>query len=141
MVGLYILEELQELGINVGIYRDDGLGVSDLTPRGVERIKKQMSAIFRKHSLEITIEANKKRVEFLDVYMDLQTEEFGTFLKPGDTPVYVDVGSNHPTKVIENIPKGINRRLSSISATKEIFDKASPVYQAALQKKVGIHSN
>ena len=134
LVGLFILEELQELGINVGIYRDDGLGVSDLSPRGVERIKKQMSAIFRKHSLEITIEANKKRVEFLDVYMDLQTQDFGPYLKPGDTPVYVDVGSNHPPKVLENIPKGINRRLSSISATKEIFDKAVPVYQSALEK-------
>ena len=65
MVGLFLLEELQELGINVGIYRDDGLGVCDLTPRGVEKIKKQMSAIFRKHKLEIIIEANKKSVEFL----------------------------------------------------------------------------
>ena len=119
MVGLFLLEELQELGINVGIYRDDGLGVCDLTPRGVEKIKKQMSAIFRKHKLEITIQANKKRVEFLDIYLDLSKEEFGPYLKPGDTPVYVDVGSNHPPKVLENIPKGINRRLSSISATKE----------------------
>ena len=49
MVGLFLLEELQELGINVGIYRDDGLGVCDLTPRGVEKMKKKMSAIFRKH--------------------------------------------------------------------------------------------
>ena len=134
MVGLFLLEELQELGINVGIYRDDGLGVCDLTPRGVEKMKKKMSAIFRKHKLEITIEANKKRVEFLDIYLDLSKEEFGPYLKPGDTPVYVDVGSNHPPKVLANIPKGINRRLSSISATKEIFDRAVPVYQSALEK-------
>ena len=97
-------------------------------------MKKKMSAIFRKHRLEITIEANKKRVEFLNIYMDLNKEEYGPYLKPNDTPVYVDAGSNHPPKVLENIPKGINRRLSTISASKEIFDKAAPTYQAALNK-------
>ena len=134
LTGLYILEELEDLDIDVGIYRDDGLAVCDLNPQGVERIKKKISAIFRKHALEITIEANKKRVEFLDIYMDLEQEEFGPFLKPNDTPIYVDAGSNHPHKVIENIPKGINRRLSTISATKQIFDNAAPVYQAALER-------
>ena len=72
--------------------------MSDLAPRGVERIKRQMSAIFRKHSLEITIEANKKRVEFLDIYVDLELEEFGPFMKENDTPIYVDTGRNHPRK-------------------------------------------
>ena len=108
--------------------------MSDLNPHGVERMKKKMSAIFRGHGLEITIDANKKYVEFLDIYMDLEKEEYGPFSKPNDTPIYVDASSNHPPKVIENIPMGINRRLSTISATKEIFDKAAPVYQAALKK-------
>ena len=134
IVGLFLLEELEELEVSVGIYRDDGLAVSDLSPRGVERTKKKMSAIFRKHNLEITIEANKKRIEFLDIYMDLDKNEYGPFIKPNDTPVYVDTGSNHPPKVLENIPRGINRRLSTISANKEIFDKAAPFYQAALEK-------
>ena len=133
MIGLYILEELEELNIQVGIYRDDGLAVCDLNPQGVERMKKKMSAIFRGHGLEITIDANKKYVEFLDIYMDLEKEEYGPFIKPNDTPIYVDASSNHPHKVIQNIPIGINRRLSSISATKEIFEKAAPVYQAALK--------
>ena len=134
LVGLFLLEKLKTLGINVGIYRDDGLGVSNLTPRGVEKIKKQMSAIFRNFGLEITIQANKKKVQFLDVYLDLEKGEYGPYLKPNDHPVYVHAGSNHPPKVLENIPKGINRRLSRISATKEIFEAAAPVYQAALEK-------
>ena len=134
LIGLFLLEELEGLGIQVGIYRDDGLCVSDLSPQGIERVKKRMCAIFRKYKLEITIEANKKRVEFLDIYMDLDKEEYGPFLKPNDTPIYVDAGSNHPPKVLENIPMGINKRLSTISATKEIFDRAAPVYQAALDK-------
>ena len=134
LIGLFILEELEELGIEVGIYRDDGLAVSDQNPQGVERIKKKISAIFKKHKLDITIDANKKHVEFLDIYMDLEKEEFGPFMKQNDVPVYVDAGSNHPPQVLENIPKGINKRLSTISASKDIFDRAAPVYQAALEK-------
>ena len=49
LIGLFILEELEELGIEVGIYRDDGLAVSDQNPQGVERIKKKISAIHKKH--------------------------------------------------------------------------------------------
>ena len=41
--------------------------------------------------------------------MDLEKEEYGPFIKQNDVPVYVDVGSNHPPKVLENIPKGINK--------------------------------
>ena len=57
-----------------------------------------MSEIFKKHKLSITIEANKKRVEFLDVYFDLEKEEFGPYMKPNGTPIYVNAKSNHPTK-------------------------------------------
>ena len=65
-------------------------------------------------------------MEFLNIYMD--------FIKENYVPVYVDAGSNHPPKVLQNIPKGINKRLSTISASKEIFNRAAPVYQATLEK-------
>ena len=78
--------------------------------------------------MEITIQANKKRLDFLDVYLDLERGEYGPYLKNNDTPVYVHVGSNHPPKVLQNIPKGVNKRLSMISATKEIFDKEAQKY-------------
>jgi len=96
LVGLFILYELREIGINLGIYRDDGLGVSSKTAREVENLKKKMAAIFKKHNLKITIEANKKLVEFLDLYLDLDKEEYGPFMKPNSKPVYVNAGSNHP---------------------------------------------
>ena len=49
-------------------------------------------------------------------------------------PVYVNKQSNHPPKVLENIPLGINERLSRISANEEEFRKAAPPYQEALRK-------
>ena len=100
----------------------------------LNKVKQSSCFNFRKHGLEITVEVNKKHVEFLDVYLDLNTGEYGPYLKPNDTPIYVHTGSNHPPQVLQNIPKSINRRLSLISATKEIFERAAPVYQEALEK-------
>ena len=136
IIGLYLLEQLQDHGVDVesGIYRDDGLCACDLPAREVENIKKKMCEVFRKHKLEITIEANKKRVEFLDVYFDLEKEEYGPYRKPGDNPIYVDSGSNHPRSVLKNIPVGIGKRLSRISSSREIFENAAPDYQKALSK-------
>ena len=55
-------------------------------------------------------------------------------MREKDTPLYVNTKSDHPPTVLQNIPLGVNRRLSSISANKEVFDDASPPYQEALRK-------
>ena len=47
--------------------------------------------------------------------------------------LYVNTNSNPPLVVLKNIPLGINRRLSNISANKDVFDIAAPPYQLALQ--------
>jgi len=39
LVGLYILSKLQHLEMTVGLYRDDGLGVSSLPPKDNEKLK------------------------------------------------------------------------------------------------------
>ena len=76
----------------------------------MEKIKKQMSAIFRSFGLEITIQANKKRVEFLDVYLDLKRGEYGPYLKPNDHPVYVHAGSNHPPQCLGKHSQGSKQK-------------------------------
>ena len=47
--------------------------------------------------------------------------------------MYVHKQSNQPKNILENIPLAVNKRLSSISSNKEIFDQAAPPYQAALE--------
>ena len=66
--------------------------------------------------------------------LDLEKGEYGPFRKPEDNPIYVSRESNHPQKVLENIPTGINKRLSRISCTEEIFNQAAPDYQDALER-------
>ena len=64
--------------------------------------------------------------------MDLRTGIFKPYMKDNDKPVYVNIKSNHPPTVLKNIPLGINKRLSRISANKTVFDAAAPGYQEAL---------
>jgi hypothetical protein len=84
--------------------------------------------------LAITIEANSKSVNFLDINLDLRTGLYKPYMKENDKPVYVNSRSNHPQAILKNIPLGVNRRLSRISANKEVFDSAVPPYQQALDQ-------
>ena len=136
MVGCYSLSQLNEIpGVSeIGLYRDDGLAVLQQTPSATERIKKEICKIFRKCNLKITIEANKKVVNFLDVTLDLNTEKFKPYSKPSNTPLYVHSKSNHPPNIIKNIPESVNRRLSEISSDEVVFNEAATPYQDALHK-------
>ena len=132
LVGSFLLSQLQNLNINVGLYRDDGLAITDATPRETENIKKEICRIFNANGLRITIEANKQVINFLDVTFNLSRNTFQPYTKPNTTLQYVHHESNHPPITTKNIPAGINRRLSSLSSDKASFDQAAPAYQKAL---------
>ena len=136
LVACYLLYQLNEqLGhLSLGLYRDDGLAVSYQRPQQVEKDKKLICKIFQKHGLKISIEANKKTINYLDVTMNLNTETYEPYTKPNNVPIYVHVKSNHPPAIIKAIPKGINYRLSSISSNEEVFDKSVAMYQEALER-------
>ena len=97
-------------------------------------MKKQICKVFKDIGLSVTITANTTKVDFLDISLDLQTGIYQPFIKENDSPLYVNIKSNHPPSVLKNIPLGINRRLSRISANKDVFDAAAPIYQEALRK-------
>jgi hypothetical protein len=132
LVGLLLLSELQTLNINIGLYRDDGLAACTGSPRQIENIKKRLCNTFSKHKLRITIEANKKSADFLDINLDLRTGYHKPFMKPNNTPLYVHSLSNHPPAIIKNIPESINQRLSQITTNEELFKNSVQPYQKAL---------
>ena len=135
LVVVYMLSLLQPIcGTTIGLYRDDGLGISKATPQETEHIKKHICKIFKANDLKITIEANKKVVNFLDVTLDLNTGEYMPYMKPNNILQYVHANSNHPPGILKNIPKGVNKRLSEISSSEEVFNKAALQYQKALEK-------
>ena len=58
-------------------------------PKEIENAKKHICKIFSDHNLKITIEANKKCVNYLDVTLDLRSASFKPYMKPGNTSQYI----------------------------------------------------
>ena len=82
LVGLYLLSQLSDLRLDIGLYRDDGLGVCNLPPRQAELEKKKLCRIFKDNGLSITAEANLKNVNFLDISLSLETCIYRPYMKP-----------------------------------------------------------
>ena len=82
--------------------------------------------------MRITIEANKKIINYLDITFYLDTGKHEPYIKPGNKPQYTNVQSNHPPTIIKAVPDGINKRLSQISSDEASFNK--PIYQEALNR-------
>ena len=130
IVGLFLLKEVREEDLNIiaGGYRDDFLAISDKTPAQNEhQIKNKIYEIFRQNGFKITIKANLKILDFLDVTLDLTTGIYKPYCKPNNTPVYVNAKSNHHPNVIKAIPLGVNKRLNMISANEEVFKEKAPM--------------
>ena len=135
LVGLFLLSELKHIHINTGLYRDDGLAVSNLSPRNNEvNVKKEICKVFQNYGLKIEITVNITSVNFLDITMDINTGVFKPFVKDSNVPLYIHKDSNHPPAIIKNLPKSINRRLSMISANETVFDESVKAHQEALEK-------
>ena len=133
LCGLYLLSLLAPLKLNPGLYRDDGLIASTLTPRQNENIKKKICKIFNDEGLKITIEANVKVVDFLDITLDINRDIFKPYMKPNNIPLYIHKEGSHPPSILKNVPHSVNDRLSRISANEQLFDEAAPPYQKALE--------
>ena len=136
LVGLLILKEMDEhyRNIDFGLYRDDGLGsMVEKSGPFMERLKKDLIKFFEnKFGLKVTVNTGMNNVDHLDISMNMEKGIYKPYKKPNDNIRYVNVDSNHPKKVIKQIPIGINKRLRNISCNKDEFDKIKPLYQKAL---------
>ena len=105
LVGTYMLSLItSKFKDQVGLYRDDGLAVCKATPKQIEKTKQEVSEIFKTNGLKITIEANKKTINFLDVTLDLASGSYKPFMKPNNKILYVHRQSNHPPRTTEKHP-------------------------------------
>ena len=103
-----------------GLYQDDGLGVlRDFSGPETERFKKNVK-IFKNRGLSITSKTNL----IIDIW----------FTKPDNLQVYIRKHSNHPPTVLNELTKGIAKKISDLPSSKNIFHNAIPVYKEALRK-------
>ena len=90
LVGIYMLSLITpKFKGQVGLYRDDGLAVFKATAKQVEETKQEVSETFKSNGLKITIQANKKAINFLDATLDLSSGSYKPFMKPNNKILYV----------------------------------------------------
>ena len=118
---------------NIGLYRDDGLAVFKNTsgPQS-EKIKKTFQKMFKNKGLDIIINCNMKIVNYLDVTLNLNDGSYRPYKKPNDETNYIHVNSDHPPSILKQLPVSIEKRLSSLSSSKEIFEETAPYYEQYL---------
>ena len=137
LVGIFALSHLPERydRKSIGLYRDDGLAVFRDTPGSVaEGIKKDIIKSFSQLGLRITIQANLRVVNFLDVTFNLSNGKYYPYRKPNDKPLYINKLSNHPPPILRQLPAAISRRLTDISHDVDVFQEAAPLYNNALKE-------
>ena len=136
LVRLYLLNRLSTVidKSSVSLYRDDGLAaINNTNGPKLDRIKKDIIALFKEEGLSVTIETNLIETDFLDVTFNLATKKYFPFRKANNTPLYINAFSNHSPTIIKQLPKMINKRISDSSCNKEEFDKVKSVYESALK--------
>ena len=77
---------------NFALYHDDGLGITRASPWQTELIKKDLCGIYSNYVLKITIQANKKAVNFLDVTLNLSDGIIWLTSNP-ETHHYTSIGN------------------------------------------------
>ena len=83
--------------------------------------------MFKNKGLDIIINCNMKIVNYLDVTLNLKDGSYRPYKKPNEETNYIHVNSDHPPFYLKQLPKSIEKRLSSLSSSKEIFEETAPI--------------
>ena len=136
LVGLFILSIFGKVyGIqNVGLCRDDGLVcLNVISGPASDKIRKDIIRTFWENfGLKITMTTNLKTVNFLDVTLKLCTGKYQPYMKPNDTPTYINVSSNDLLNIIKALPDNISKGIINISSHKATFNNAALFYNDVL---------
>ena len=124
-------EICQLVGIyNCGLQRDDGqLILRNVNGQRIDQISKSIIKMFKNIGFINDTETNLKIVDFIDITSNLSNDTYRPYKKPNDLLTYINKSSNHPTKIINQLPKIINEHLSRNSSNKEVFN-ATKVHTA-----------
>ena len=90
--------------------------------------------IFKVCGLSITSKTNLKIVDYFHVTFDLQNNSYKPNRKPDNLPLCIHKHPNHPSTILNELPKSIAKRISDLSSSENIFHDAIPVYKEALRK-------
>ena len=138
IIGIYILMKLQSVLLK------DSEGSIEMMDYELQknyqglkwkRNRKQIIENSKRLGLSITIKMNLNVADFLDIQFKLKTNSY-KYMKPNSVPVYINKNSNHPPHVLRELQKTIEKRISNISSSNEIFDNSKNIYENTLKKSV-----
>ena len=106
LVGLYTQSNLENIlpKTNVGLYRNDGLIF--LRNKNGQEIGKKRNTImktFKDIGFSIDIQTNLKKIDFLDVTLNLQNGTYCLYKKPNDQLFYIHSSSNRSPQIIKQL--------------------------------------
>ena len=97
-------------------------------------MQKIIQKVFKDKGLQVIIKFNLKIVDYLDITLNLNDGAYRPFHKPIEETTYIHVESDHPPQIIKKIPGSIEKRLSRLCSTKEIFENLKDYYEQRLRQ-------
>ena len=134
-IGIYMLYLIGKKykSKNIGLCIDDGLVILKIVSGPAsEMIEKHLQYLFKQKGLQIIIECNLKVVNYLDVTFNLNDGSYRPYRKPNDETHYIHIQSDHPPSITKQLPRSIEKRLSQLSSSKDIFYETAPYYEQRL---------
>ena len=92
LVGLYIQSKLKKIlpKSNFGLYRDDGLALlRNLNRQETDKVRKNITRVFKDIGFSLDTETNLKKVDFLDLSLNLRNGTYRPYKKPNDRLLYI----------------------------------------------------
>ena len=136
LVGLHIRTEIHRNVhfTSVGLYRDDGLAViRSASGSSLGGHRKKLITLFKDNELKITAKTGKTSINFVDINFCFNSESYQPYRKPNDELLYIKRNWNNPPTILSRLPQTISKRISSLSSNYELFSRAAPIYNAALE--------
>ena len=99
-------------------------------------MRKDIIKTFKDIGFAVNVETNLKIVHFLDTTFNLNYGTYRPYKKPNDLLLYINKSSNHPSQIINQMPKIITERLSRNSSNQEVFNSSKYPYEKALRHSV-----
>ena len=93
---------------------------SDSSPEA-QKLKKKFQKVFKEKDLHHIVQRNLKITNFLDITLKLNDGSYRPYKKTNEETNYIHVNSDHPPSIIKEIPRSIEKRLSILSSSKNIF--------------------
>ena len=110
---------------HIGLYRDAGLAIlKNTSGLEAEQLKKHHEKLIKEKRLDIIIQCNLKITNYLDILPLQKIQRRNQLYSRQFRP---------PPSIIKEIPQSIEKRLSILSSSKDIFLESSIYYEKCLR--------